>query len=263
MRTRESLRVDRAESHFYGAPGSANGLCSLGDEAKLTRSLEFGPKDSHVWVVLRARNVLVDVRATMGSARPPGHGKVPSYATVEAGTVAAAQEAVAALHAASTTAPSPRTTDADGEISRVHDVCRAVDHDGARLAPGVTRRDISTAGGSSAGGCTWWENDGHQPTFTVQVEAVPPGSGTGESAFRVARMLYDRNGGGALPGRRGPGDEVKRRYFRSGSFRSVGVLVRKGNLLVDVVYGRWHRPPKAELERDVVGVAADVLAGYA
>jgi hypothetical protein len=235
----------------------------LGDEAKLARSLEFDQKHSSVWVAVRVRNVIVDVRAEMTSELEPGDGRLPPFAAVEAGAMAAAGEAVAALHAVASPRPSPSPTYADGEVRRVHGVCPAVDRDGARLAPGVTKRDITTADGSTAGGCTWWDNTGERPGLTVQAEAVPPGAATGESATQVAKDLYYLNRGAPMTGPGAPGDVAKARYYRSGAYGSVDLLARKGNLLVAVEYERWDHLSKAGMERDAAGVAAHVLAGYA
>lgn len=235
----------------------------LGDEAKLTRSLDFDQKHSSVWVVVRVRNVIVDVRADMASELEPGDGRLPPFTAVEAGTMAAAREAVAALRAGPSPTPSPSMTYADGDIRRVRDVCRAAGRDGARLVPGVAKRDITTPGGSTAGGCAWWTNTSERPELVVHAEVIPPSGATRESGTQVARGLYFLNQGAAMTGRGSPGDEAKADYFRSGAFGSVDVLVRKGNLLVHVEYGRWHDPSKAGLERDAAGVAAHVLAGYA
>lgn len=234
----------------------------LGDQAKVARHLRSSGTIEDVWLAVRERNVILEVKASNNAHLSASNGKVVPFGQLESAAVAAAGELLGKLTADRQSAPRVAGY-RDGESKSAHPVCSAV-KTARRLVPGISAKDTSTKGVPYARGCTWSDRDGHeQPSLDVDVQAIPPSRSTGETATQSARVLYYTNSGRKL---NGLGDDAKleldRFTFKGEESRTASVLVRKGNLLVFVEYQRWHHPSKAQVRRGAVETAKDVLKGY-
>ncbi|MQA04478.1 MAG: hypothetical protein GEV07_17750 [Streptosporangiales bacterium] len=196
----------------------------FGDEAKVARFLLPASKRAEVWIAVRDRNTIVEVRARIQSLADSGGDRMPAFDQVEAGTLAAARELLVELAGGKQPAP-PRVGYRDGEFDTVRPVCSAVPT-ANRLMPGVKQWDTSPPGGRRPG-CAWTDNETEQPSLAVDVEAIAPSRTTGDDATAVARTLYYTNDGERLT-EDGLGDEAKLDWFAYGGGRSrtVRVVVR-------------------------------------
>lgn len=254
--TKEARARFRRLAGWAGVPTVP--MRGFGDEAKVARWLAPANKTAEVWIAVRHRNTILEVKSLIQA--DAGGDRMLAFDQVEAGTLAAARELLAELSGGEQRAPS-RVAYRDGELDTVRPVCSAVPA-ANRLAPGVKRWDTSPPGGRRAG-CAWTENEGERPSLVVDVEAIAPSRTTGDSATAVARTLHYTTDGDRLS-EDGLGDEAKLDWFvfEKGRSRTVEVVVRQRNLLVSVEYERWQHPDKEQMRKDAIGVARDILREY-
>lgn len=250
---------DRQHNRDVKHPVAVHGL---GDQAKLARRWDQSPKHLAVSLMVRSRNVIVNVAMTKESATPSAYRRIEPQAELEADVLAVAEDVLRRTGWASpspTASPSPSY--APGEIRAVRNVCHAVDT-AARLVPGAPSHAIDPAHTTATGGC-YWDHGGS--SLVVQVEASAPRAYTGESGTDVARQLiYLDNGGRATKPPEGA-DEAKGDYSvdKKEGFQNAQLVARKANLVVAVEYLPSAPRPKGEVQRDLLHVADEVLAQYA
>lgn len=234
----------------------------LGDEAKVYRRLGESSLDGRsreVKLVVREANVVIDVTADVASELETHRDRVSSFDTVESGTLTAMREMLGEL-TGSRVPPPKRSAYQQGEVEKVRSVCGSVDT-ARRMLPGARHRDLSEKGATLAGACSWQENESYGSRLDVHVEAIAPSRTTSESASKAADVLHGQLAWASTK-RRGLGDEARSgdSSYRGGERRSLGLSVRRGNLLISIDYEKDGYPSKKRMERDVVRVAEEVLA---
>lgn len=256
--TKEARARFRRLSGWGGVPTVP--VAGFGDEAKVARFLQPSGKGAQVWLAVRDRNTIVQVKAVFDSLSPSGHDALPTFDRVEEGAVAAAGDLLEEL-TGKRPAKRPVSAHGDGEIEKVHPVCGMSGAD--RLVPGGRRWDISRRG-PRARGCAWTDDGDYAPSLVVDVEALTPSATAGDTATELARRLYYANEGEKLTGD-GLGDEAKLDWYvyDGGKSRTAQLLVRQRNLLVYVEYERWRHPDARQMRQDAIAVARDVLRKYA
>lgn len=258
---RQDTATDQARYKFRRLPGwehvETTPVRGMGDQAKVSRLLTLPTRHAHVWIAVRWHNVIIEVQVK-------SRGSVRSFDELEAGTVAATQDVLAALDE---TAPREPTVSSPGSpggpVERIRDVCDSVTA-ARRLVPGATLSNTAPKGSGLSAGCRWEYDGDERPDLDVNVEVIRPSRTTREGATRVARRFFRRADGEKVAHRDGIGNEAKLDHFSydSGSHVEATLVARKGNLLVCVEYGRWKHPQREELDRDVLGVARRILEEY-
>jgi hypothetical protein len=258
--TDEARRGYQVPPRDWAPLGPFVAVRGLGDEARLIRTYNPGVQQRRVVLAVRWRNVVLQIDVDESSPLEWNRGRVPPVGDVEAGAVGAARDMLTRV-GAPTPPAAPAPAYQPDEVRAVRKVCDVAAPAAVRLAPGVTRHDITLPGKVLGSGCNWGENDGELPSLTVEAEVIAPSPATGESATQIATTLFGQWRGHRARAQK-PGDEAKIDHFtfKSGLSRSSSIFVRRGNLLVYVDYGRWHYPSREAMDKEVIALAQAVLA---
>ncbi|MFI0352766.1 hypothetical protein [Actinomadura sp. 9N407] len=264
-RTRLSYgAADEARYTFRRPPGwealgAGTPVRGLGEEAKIVRVDRPLGEQRKIVLAVRIRNLIVQVTAEQEASLDDEHGSaVPPAGEIEAGVAGAAGDILALFGARPKPAAAPAY--GTGEVRKVGGVCASAAAAGGRLVPGSDGRDLTPAGTRMNGGCVWDTDGAYTPDLRVYAEAVAPSAATGETGTAVATAIFDAARGEATSAPK-PGDKAKLDHysFEKGRSRSSRILLRRGNLLVYVDHGRWHRPSKKTMDDEVAAVAEAVL----
>lgn len=260
--TRRDYTPTREAKYKFRVPDGWQGRTSspvrgLGDDAKVSRHLELDERDGGVWLAVRHRNLVIDVRAESGDELGSiGHGSTPTLDALEAGARAAMTDILTRLELTAKYGKVPAA--GDGEVTRAKAACDAV---GGELTPPFDPHDTTEKGSPLSSGCAWTSDDLDGPELTVDVEVVTPSRLDGRSGTAIATGLFHDSYAKLRDGSK-VGDETKVGRSSFEDERTIWVHARKGNLLVTVEYERSGRPSERTLERDATAVAKDVLEDY-
>lgn len=257
-----SVHVTSATSH---PPMSKPKLLDgVGDEAYASSGAYLpgdGGATAGSYLIVRKRNVVVEVKAE-GSYQVLHKGAgAPSLHSSEAGVIAAARDVFTHLGLDIT---APQAPPDDGRFKRARGMCSALDDDVAALGLKASQPIMPAGSDPRAAECAWSENAELADELYVHAYAAAPSPLTGETAREVAKRILHISGG-KDPRVKGLGDQATI-YRSDATWAGDGyansdreLVVRKGNLVVQVAYSHWGEGVGDEIERDAIRLARGAI----
>ncbi len=227
-----------------------------GDEAWVSQGVAPNGLDSFTGVVVRKGNVVVTVQAyTDGAYFGAAPGMVAAY-RLQRAVLDATEDVLRGLDIELRTPGGGK----DGPLRQIGDLCAALATTAARYAPGETATGVTPVDPQQrVGACAWGD------VLSVQAYAAPGSLFDRSSGTDLAEASYDEACGIADRVIRGLGDGACVWGFSDdgGEYRSRSLILRKGNLIVEVRYVLHGYPTRAGIDAAVDEIAAAVLANVA